>query len=554
MKYIMLLAGCLLAAIATAETVYLNDGREIEGDVTREGQQVIITKPNGETVRVAESSVLYISGTTQPAATPAHDAKTTEEPTESFAPTATIVLDNAVMPETYVWTYMRRNQPDTADHYRRRVQDKQRKIGSQWYDPEDFVRRRKTYSDALLEGSRILEKAATLDIDARDTRTRTRNLRAYRRLRATGTRKLHDAASHWADPLLRRFLLGVAELHAEDYRAAILQFQNCLREAPHLAAFYQGLGLAQLGEGQHLDALESLTTVLKLRPETPEAAQLLRTAVEAVPGQYINSKAFIEAKTLLEKFPDEEEDGRRGRHDKIEWLLPSDVEGVSLHSLPVLEVDRYVMKQALAVPVGPQTLLTDVAALQGALRAYVELDADKVVPLALPRRWDDAAAPAVLVNAPLATFTPLVDADNIEDGNLPTPPEPGESVNVHGMNVLMEMGSEPRLFATTVKLELSPEADQVGQYALEAGLAPGEATAPVFDDQQKFVGLLAGKTDTDPANFTHRFYTLADLADIIEDVKPPRRSRRDPQLEPVKATGIVFKIIAIHGERFEATP
>jgi hypothetical protein len=346
--------------------------------------------------------------------------------------------------------------------------------------------------------------------------------------------------------------LGVAELHAENYGPATVQFHNCLREAPYIAAFHQGLGLAQLGNDQHLDALESLTAALKLRLDNPQAVELLRDALESVPGQYINRKAFIDAKTLLENFPDE--DDRRGRDDEIEWLFPSDVEDVSIHSLPVFEVDRYIMKQAVAVPVGRQTLLTDPQALRGALRAYVELTAGTVVPIDLPRNWDDDATPAVLINTPLATFTPLVDAEAIDDGEIPTPPKPGATVNVHGLNVLMEMGSEPRVFSAAVKLELSPEVDQVGQYALATGLAPGEAAGPVFDDAQNFLGLLAGKTDTDPATYSNRFYTLADLAEILEDVKPPRRSRRDPPLKPVEATGPVFKIIAIHGERFETEP
>lgn len=557
MKYISLLLCSLLVSTAIAETVYLNDGREIQGSVTRKGEQLLVTQKNGEVIRVASDAVLYIGGTTQDAETSPDDTApddSLDDAIFSSDTTGSIVdLTQVTMPEIYVWSFIRRDRPDLADRYRKLAHDRQRKIGTRWMGPEDFIRRRQAYLDATLEAQKTFNEAEDLDIQHRDPATRARNIRKQRSLMETGTRQLARAAALWTDPTLRRFLLGAAELQADDYTAASVQFQTCAREIPQVAAFHQGLGMAQFGDAQYDDALASFVTMLKLQPDAAEAAALLQTALAATPGQYIDRPNYRAAKELVDAYQTRQNASRRSRSGKtdVDWLLPGDVRRVDSHGLPTPTVDRYIPMQAIGVPVGKGTLLVEAAIVRNAMTLHVELPNGDLIAAELPRRID-TDVPAVLIDVPLVEFTPLLDAQAIDKGKNPKPPKPDIAVQVHGMNLMAEMGQSPRVFTTTVTRQAVTDPDALGRLTLAQGLLAGEAAGPVFDDKGNFLGILEGKTSTDPEKLRDHFLTVGDLAEILEDVREPNRTpRRGLQMEPIQAAGRFFRVHALHGERFE---
>ncbi|MBS3821367.1 MAG: hypothetical protein KGY81_06365, partial [Phycisphaerae bacterium] len=287
----------------------------------------------------------------------------------------------------------------------------------------------------------------------------------------------------------------------------------------------------------------------RLRPDAEEGVTMLREAIEATPGTYMNRSAFTFAKELADSLPTARRSRRNGDRE-IPWLLPGDVQDVDAHALPVPEEDRYVFRQAIAVPVGPNTLLVDRQAVYGALTVHVDLGVGKLVQADVPRRWrqrrEATDLPVMLLDVPAAAFTSRVDAEAIDDAP-PPPPTNATGVQVHAINLLAEMGSVPRVFATEV---------QAGQGAvtLLRGLAAGEATAPVFDAEGTWLGVQAGKTDPDPEKLVDRFIAIGGMAEVLGNVRSRRRSSRDDDREPIQTDAKVLLVRATHGERFQVDP
>ena len=113
-------------------------------------------------------------------------------------------------------------------------------------------------------------------------------------------------------------------------------------------------------------------------------------------------------------------------------------------------------------------------------------------------------------------------------------------VSGFGLNYWFEMGEKARAF--TAKLTPTDEDDT---YTLSAGLAPGEASGPILNDEGQLVGFLAGKIDyTAPGGGTDRLILGDELESLLKRGKKAKKSKAPPR----EVAGKLFVVHAISTE------
>jgi hypothetical protein len=565
-------AAVVAAAVAAADTVYLADGRKLEGDVQRAGRKVRVTTADG-TVEVDADDVLYIvtpRPATKPAKPPALPQAPKAGPPEPAATRFTI--DKASRPEPVIFLLMRSLSvtPAGSDVYALRKQierwqiaakDRKRRAGRPWLSPDDFVRRRQAFEAYLREARDLFRKAGQrTGYSASPPDRRSENLTAAHQ-------KLRQAARAWADPLLRDFLSGAAELHAGNHKEAAALFGKCVSRAPRVAAFHQGLALARLEGGDALEALEAALEMLALRPGSRSALQLTRQAYEKVPGSALRSPTYLRARKVLNEYEDSSASGTWGGSSwsgTINWELPGRPVYGRKESLPTPRQDRLESLQAVGVPVGRDVLMVDARLVRDALEVFVRVDEDTVAPARVSRAgtyWSSRAASApdlAFVHVTGWAFAPLKTADATFRKD--------EAVTAYALSMYEEMADCPRPIAGAIE-EVSREAgDGESGKAKQPRRIPtkvstrilaGEGASPVVTAEGALVGFLAGRTDAmADGGGPHAFHSLADLAPLLKHI--PRGyaaysmyGARRRKAEPVSVKGDHFIVYATFGERFE---
>ncbi|MDY6913099.1 MAG: hypothetical protein SVT52_01390, partial [Planctomycetota bacterium] len=256
------------------------------------------------------------------------------------------------------------------DRWQSFAHDQKRKVGGNWLSPEDFQRRRRAYAEHLKQVQSLAHNIRRIRGDE------PADLAERKQLRGRLNAKLIQAAKTPTDPLLRNFLLAVAQLQTGRAGRAEAAFRQCARQAPTVAGFHQGRALALQQLDRHTDALAECIRVLELRPTSREALYMLQDTMKKVPGSDIRTETYTAAGKLLGRYENPKHSKRRGRA----WLMPGGDWLVRNEMLPDLPYDRLVFRQALGVPIGKRTLMVDAGLADGAVELLVRIGEKTLVP------------------------------------------------------------------------------------------------------------------------------------------------------------------------------
>jgi tetratricopeptide (TPR) repeat protein len=538
----------VVSAIVLGDVVYLHSGKSYEGKVTRRGDKVLVELTYGQIELAAEDVRQIVKMAPRPDAQAPPAPAPEEEESRAFS------AGRATLPDTLAFLFMRRLETTTAgvESYEIRreakrwqdaAHDRLRKGGAGWLSPRDFQSARKAYARHLEDAEELAKQMQRLDEDDPSEQVERR------RLATAAAAKTLDAAQSWGDPLLRSFLIGVAYYQGENFGASVTAFRRCAREGPLVAAFHQGHGMALAKVGRPLEAVEAFTRMLRLRPDSAEALELLRNGMQDVPGTETRREAYQQAKELSDQYPAVLERRSRARRDGLRWMLPGDVEQGRYSPLPLPKYDRLVFRQAVGVATGEQSLLLDAGVLEGSAEAFVRVGEDDYVPASAMRRSRSRRGqelpPLRTVSAPDLQFEPA---------SLPSSDDAIErqTVTLSAVGIYAEMGAEiARLDAT-----LHP-GDAPGKTRVTPGLPAGDGAAPVLSHSGQLLGFVGGKTDvTVLGGGPDRFIAAGELEPLLERTRRSTRTRsRYGSVRrigsPRQTEGVVFVVCGIHCETLD---
>ncbi|RPI61673.1 MAG: hypothetical protein EHM48_05260 [Planctomycetaceae bacterium] len=531
----ILFLGMFLCQPAMADSVYLRDGRKLEGKVTKSGDNVIIETSGGkETVSAAD--VIYIAP--DAGDTPTSGSAGAVTPSVD-GPTA-VGVDQVTRPETMVFQFMRklttaipgdeslalRKQLET---WRAAVHDRKRKVGSNWLAPKDFISRRAAYDENNKELQDVIKKIKPA-------------VAGTPRDMGPAWLKMRQTAMLWNDPVIRNFLMAITDYQSGNYQQSYTLFRQLHADEPAFAAFAQGeaVALCELGDG--LKALTPAMEFIKMRPDAPEALALLRRAIQKTSGAEAKNPLFLAAKELSEKYG--ELPASTSTQNKMpNWLMPGKWTFKD-ETLPMPPVDRYTVRQAVAVAVTGDTLLVDSAALVDATEIMVRIDKNTVVPAVvrkLSTTTKTGPMPALtLLTVPGYVFAPATRDEFAELND--------KDATISSLGIFEEMGSRIRQTSDTLQVADS-------QVKVSGKLLPGEGAAPILAEDQ-LAGFLAGKTD--PAaddGGTDQLIPLAQINQMIRLAAKTSSGSGSTKLKrtggPQTAEGKTFIVYAVSGEKFE---
>lgn len=540
-----LLIWLVLAGAAAGDIVVMKDGKIHQGQVTRQGNRVLIKKALA-TIAVDAQDVERIIQSETPSTRPA------EKP---FAPTATLdtpqsAEDRFTRPESHVFLAMRQlavmpsgpnayTLSERIKQWRAKVHDRERKVRGKWISPKDMEQARDKYAEILGETRDLVSRIRRAGATTASGRAQQAGLR---RSLATYFRR---AAEVWPDDLMRDFLAAVADLEGLNYNGAIQRLRKCGAAAPRVAAFRQGVGAALAAQDRKIEALAEYLAVLHLQPDSRDAYQLVARAVDDAPGDLMADATFVLAKEILGLY---EAPTRRPYLDRgITWLMPGRPWLGRELTLPTPPYDRLVFRQAVGVPIAKHGLLVDSGALEDALEIFVAIDAKTTVP---------AKAQRTSTFGTRARKPPPVELVAVEDFELAALktdaealPAKGQAVTFFGLNLYEEMGSEVRPVPAVIQ-----QAGGDGALGVSEKLLAGEAAGPVITKDGQLVGFLEGKTDpmTDGGG-DDRYTPVGELDSLLKQADRTRGSfggygRVKRKVTPKPAPGQYFVVFITAAE------
>ncbi len=554
----ILLALTLAGSATLADSVYMTSGKVYEGTVTRDGDKIIIQTARGE-VTVKSSDVIAVveaktgDGDTPTPGTggdPVEPTKPVEIQTETVEAYEPVDVSAATQPEPVIYALLQKLEatPASLESVRLREQikdwriiehDRKRKVHGEWIKPEDFVRRRKAFDELTDEANKLLRKA---HYASGSTRVERAERQQYMQNAAI---KLRRASASWPDPLLRDFLMGQTYLITEEPARAVSLFEKCVERAPMVAAFHQGHALALLGAKRPADAIEAAMHVVRLRPDSSDAVELLQQVMEDAPGFVIQSDSYKAAQKMLSAYQLDTGKVAAYKSSSVRWLMPGRGWYVRGNALPTPKYDRLIIRQAVGVPVDKNTILVDPTAVSDALEVYVKLPDGTYIP-AQPKRVSSYRSGKTPVDLAFVTVQsghifrplPLAGADDLKTG-----------AKVRSFSV----GTFP-LLGTEIRQQRGQVIVREGTPKPTVALLPGEGTSPVLADSGKIAGVLVGKLSLQPDKNEDRFVPATELADMVErGLRGSSRGRysrvkRTVTTQPSEAT--LLRVIGIFEETF----
>ena len=395
--------------------------------------------------------------------------------------------------------------------------DRKRKIGKKWFSPSDFARRRKVFLERLKGAQDKLREAKKLG-DKEDAGSKKKG----KGLLTAGNLQLAEASKGWADPVLRKFLLGLTKLHEGNDSGAESYFRECISEVPHVAGFHQARGEALLNLKREDDALRENIIVLNLMPNSRDALGILQLAMKKVSGSTSQGQAYKDARKLVKEYI--KPAVYNPRKNSTTWLFPG--EKIRNHSklLPVLPFDRIELRQGIAVPVSHNVLAVDIGVVRGANEVFLRAGS-RIIPGRVDSHSMKPGNLVAFVYFYECKFTPikLLAADQFK---------PKLQGITYTTSIFREMGGKVRSFPVTVT---KVEGKNV---ALSAGVAPGEGGGPVIDAKEQLMGFLASKIDPEEEKFPEKFYSVLQLSEAIGKIikrksNPPWRGKRNVKIVPI---------------------
>ncbi len=559
-----ILVWALFSVAAGADTVYMRDGKSYSGKVTVEGQKVtIVDGTNVVEVKLKEVVLISRKGGTKPTGT---KTKTTPSASAGRAWTKVYSIDDVTSPEPILFMFMRKLEGASPgmDSFRVRKQveqwqiaahEQKRKVGGKWVDRTYFPTRRNNYEELLKDC-----RATVLSLRRMRIKTQRQKATQLALKKKLGT-KLTEAARSWPDPQIRLFLTGVAHLRTDDFARASSVFRTCAEQTPLVAAYHQGHGMSLMGLKRPTNALEAFVKMLRLRPESALAVQLVTDAVKKVPGMDIKKPIYKEATVMLSEYRQGSSSRKRSggtmwlMPDKRPWSSPDD-------TLPTPTYDRLAFRQAVGVPIGTKTLLVDKAVIKDAIEVVVQIDDGKVVPGRIRRisyygRKEDPA-PLAMVSIDGFELTSVVGEIDTKFRSSKEKPKPKftaeTDVTIHSLAHYVEMGGAVRKASGHIK---SVKAD--GEIELAGTLLPGDAAGPVLTRGGELVGFLTGRIDASSAGGSKsQFIEMAQIEPLIVRARRSSRAyssisgydRAVRKITPRKLEGNTFVVYGVFGERF----
>ncbi len=538
-KTALVLYVCAALAVPCAgDIVYMNNGKAHRGEVTRDGDRVLIKKALA-TIAVDIKDVHKIIKSDKPADSHV-DRPIGATLTLRTPPTGP---DRYTRPGPHVFLAMRQlaGSPSGTSAYELRqqikkwqirVHDRERKFMNRWVSPRDMERAREEFSVRLGKTRELLSKirrAGSATAGGRAAQGR------YRRSLAVLFR---EAAQVWPDLLMRDFLMAVSHLEGLNYNGALQTFNGCIAAAPRVAAFRQGKALALAGKNRKIEALAACLEVLHLQPNSRDAYDMVKQAMTDTPGELMTDPTYVLAKEIMGLY--EEPRSKTYSYGGTSWLMPGRAWKAREFTLPTPPYDRLVFRQAVGVPVGKNALLVDKGALADALETFVAIKPGVVVPAKVQRTstWGvkKEPAPLVLVIVEDFEFTPL-KADAAAQVSKK------QMLTVYGLGVYEEMGSEVRQISAFVE-DVGPD----GTLSLSPKLAPGETVGPAVTKDGQLVGFLDGKTNAMvDGGGPDRFIPVAEVANLVKQAGRTRSSfggysRVKRKIVPKPAEGRFFVV------------
>ncbi len=508
-----------MSAGAIGDVVLLKNGKVYEGTVTRRGALVIVEMKYGQIELNAADVKEIIKG--KDPAKPKNDPPTTKPVTPS--PKHIFQTENITRPECMAFIFMRRlasmpagiesfNTRKQIERWRHYAHDRKRKAGAQWREPEYFQKRRLNFEKYNREVDEIAKKLRRVRGDDR------RDEALRKSLKKAGAKKMLTAAEQWPDPLIRRFMTGIAYYRGGHNAQAEAAFRRCAQEAPLVAAFFQGRGKALGRLEREVDALEAYTRVIQLHPTSSQALLMLRGGMQNVPGNKTTSPVYAAALILANQY--EEESSRSSSRIKSTiWMLPDKVRQSRDAALPVPSYHRLNFHQGMAVAISKNALLVDANVVKDAAEIYVYLDDDTVVRAKKRRssrrsRSKGPKLPLEIVTVSDCELTPLAfDAKSTLS--------PGQDVATHSLSYFTKMGAKSSTMTTTV------EKSEDGSLQLSRGLFAGDAAAPIISPAGGLIGFAPGKTDvTADDGGSNKLISAQDLAPLLERIPTVRDTSR----------------------------
>jgi tetratricopeptide (TPR) repeat protein len=580
-KVILITAFCVMLVLQTeAATVYTATGKVYKGRIIKDGKNIIIETANGN-VTLKAKTVIHIDKTetidktdpkkpTEPTVPATQPGATTQPPPSDnlilpsmVLKSGAMVLGNATRPEPIVYMNMRalaiaKIGAESArlrrqlDLWRAHTHDRLRKTGQHWITPKDFVRHRKSFVQLLSEADRLnaLAGKSKKHSSSKPPPPLTAKQKRYK---YQATDLMFKAARSWADPPMQNFLLGVAQMHARNFKRAETSFKLGIKQAPLLAGLHQGLGLASAKQYRYLGALEAFLEVLRLKPDSKEAVYLVRETMKQVAGSSIKSTLYRRAvEALIPYTSPQRAKSSSSKARYVEWLMPANSKSkswrVTENTMPTPPFDRLEYRQAVGVPLSKHTLLVDARVVTGAVEVFVRIDG-AFIPARLGRVSRSSSRtgrpPVATIYLPDYELTPL---------KVPTDKQPpkGGPCTTYALGIFGQMKQAIRPISGTFK---PGEGGSVS-----SKLLPGEATSPVLSNDGKLLGFLAGKTAAavDGAG-VDKFISLKEISSITKRAISSRRSSSRANYSttkrvftPIPIGDRTFVIYAILGEVFKS--
>ena len=542
---IVTLVCCMLAATAGADVIWLQNGKKYEGKVTHKIKTVLIEMRFG-TIEVPASDVLRIvkAEIKDPVKTPvAPKYGPDERPFDA---------SRAVMPESVVFLFMRKiaasrtglgseEERQQVRRWRDAVHDRVRKVGGEWLGPKEFKPRKEAFDRLLSEAVDIMRQRYRIRGTKRADELKKESLRL------SAAVKLKSAAMKWPDPLIRKFMTGVAHYEGGAYGKALLSFEACATEAPLVAAFHQGRGLALQKVNRPSEAIAPLIKALQLDPDSKTALAQLQAGMKAVPGPKTHTEDFEQAKAIVAEYKTSSSPSSPYGYKGVRWLLPGKIVHARDNTLPVPAYHRLVFRQAAGLAIGAHALLADTAAVAKADLVIVKVG-DRYVPARVKKStlyWRGKGDPPVsLVTVNEYSFTP---ASAKTDAKF----KARQAMTAHAMNFIAEMGDE--MNKTTGPLKRYKEDNKE---IPPVSLRPGDSASPVVTADNRMVGFLAARTNvTLPEGGPSKLWTLTDLKKMIDrgvTIKPATyywATKRTITIKPAK--GVIFPVYGVFCETLD---
>ena len=461
-----------------------------------------------------------------------------------------MTVSQASMPESVAFVYMREllTAPtsrlveirEELQQWRGFVHDRLRKVGNQWARPDTFKHKRDVFTKYMLEASQELKPAKT-EAEKRSAATKA------------GV-KVMQAALAWEDPVMRDYLVAMANLRAGNAQRAETIAADCVKAAPFVPAFQELHGMTLMTIDKPMEAVVALTSAARLRNGL-EALTLLKHAMDKVPGNQITDSRYKTAQAILTQLSPSSSSYGSGSSIDMRKVTPS-LPGKSASSysllgsnvvglLPTPAFDRLTYRQGVGLPVTKNGLLVDAMTLEGAVDIFVRIDSDTYVPAKVKKLSVGSKTklpPLALVTVDGYEFTPVDVAKELAI-------EDGLRVGSFGLGLYVEMGITPR--GVRGKITIARD----GSVTMGSELQPGETAAPVLTNDGKLCGMLLGRTDISaddggPA----KFLSIKDLQPLLDLLKKPGVSGSGSSSKTVTtrpAEGKTFTIVTIVPELFD---